>query len=82
MSMARLVVCLLVFSVSVSQSVSLGGCDLREGILSCRQAATQDIIRNLRETDTNDIDVIDIFHCNMTWISKDVFAGFLSIKEV
>ena len=80
--MTRLVICLLVSSVSVSQSGSLGGCDLQEGILSCSQAGTQDIIRSLRETDSNEIDVIDIFHCNMSWISKDVFARFFNVKEM
>ena len=73
-------------SLSVSQSVrpdqGLGGCELEGGIFSCSRASTGDIITSIRQTDINTIDVIDIFHCNMSWVSEEVFAGLFSAREV
>jgi len=72
-------------SLSVSQSVrpdqGLGGCELEGGIFSCSRASTGDIITSIRQTDINTIDVIDIFHCNMSWVSEEVFAGLFSARE-
>ena len=82
--MAMLVMWLVIttnLSGVVTQSVRLGGCGVEEGIFSCSKTGTADIITSI-QTDVNTIDVIDIFHCNMSWISEEVFAGFSNIKEV
>ena len=83
--MAMLVMWLVIttnLSGVVTQSVRLGGCGVEDGIFSCSKTGTEEIITSIRQTDLSTIDVIDIFHCNMSWISEEVFAGFSNIKEV
>lgn len=68
---------------AVTQSVRSGGCLVESGIFSCRETDIADISASIRPTDVNTIDVIDIFNCNMSWISEEVFAGiFSSTREV
>ena len=67
--------------VSVSQSVR-GGCDLEDGIFSCSQTDTADIITSIQEMSADTITVIDIFYCNVSWLAEEAFDGAVGVEEV
>ena len=79
--MVMLVMSVLV-NTTVTQSVPPGRCEVQDGIFSCSETETADIIRSIQQSDLNTIDVIDIFHCNMSWISEEVFVRFFAVTEV